>query len=205
MAPKYFSLLFTTTFKMFQINPKQNSSVLGVFSFTVSILDMDPGFGVWLKENYSEFNKFLISTVTQYKDPDLIKNFTNLQSKIMIYDELIFLESAEYEEIISVLLESLLTINEYAMTKEILLFFNSFMGLPKGINHPKVLKILPDLIKSLIYLLPDINRNFLIYEIHVLQALVKSYGKGNNELYVFIRGSLNDAKFVDLTEKQKVS
>jgi len=166
---------------------------------------MDPGFGVWLKENYSEFNKFLISTVTQYKDPDLIKNFTNLQSKIMIYDELIFLESAEYEEIISVLLESLLTINEYAMTKEILLFFNSFMGLPKGINHPKVLKILPDLIKSLIYLLPDINRNFLIYEIHVLQALVKSYGKGNNELYVFIRGSLNDAKFVDLTEKQKVS
>lgn len=204
VAQKYFSLLFTTTFKMFQVNPKQNSGVLSVFSFTISILDTDPGFGVWLKENYSEFNQFLISTVNQYKDPDLIKNFTNLQSKIMLYNDLIFLECAEYGEILRVLLESLLTIKEYSMTKEILLFFNSFMGLPKGLNHPNVLKILPDLIKTLIFLLPDISRNFLIYEIHVFQALIKSYGKGNNELFAFIRESLNNEKFVEVNEKQKV-
>ena len=189
---------------MFQVNPKQNSAVLSVFSFTISILDTDPGFGVWLKENYSEFNQFLITTVNQYKDPDLIKNFTNLQSKIMLYNDLIFLECVEYGEILRVLLESLLTIKEYSMTKEILLFFNSFMGLPKGLNHPNVLKILPDLIKTLIFLLPDISRNFLIYEIHVFQALIKSYGKGNNELFAFIRESLNNEKFEEVTEKQKV-
>ena len=78
------------------------------------------------------------------------------------------------------------------------------MGLPKGLNHPNVLKILPDLIKTLIFLLPDISRNFLIYEIHVFQALIKSYGKGNNELFAFIRESLNNEKFEEVTEKQKV-
>jgi len=204
IAMKYFSLLFTTTFKLFQLNPKQNSSVLSVFSFTISILDTDPGLGLWLKENYSEFNKFLITTVNEYKDPDLIKNFTALQSKILIYNEVIFLESTEYEDVMRVLLESLLNIAEYAMTKEILLFFNSYVGVPKGVNHPNLLKLLPDIIKTLIYLLPDINRNFLIYEIHVFQAVIKSYGLGNNDLYQFIRSSLNNGKFVDLSEKQKV-
>ena len=201
---KYFLLLFTTTFKLFQLNPKQNSSVLSVFSFTISTFDTDPSLGLWLKENYSEFNKFLIRIVSELKDPDLIKNFTGLQAKILLYNELIFLESAEYEEIMRVLLESLLNITEYAMTKEILLFFNSYVGVPKGVNHPNLLKFLPDIIKTLIFLLPDINRNFLIYEIHVFQAIIGSYGVGNNELYRFIRNSLNNGKFVDLSEKQKV-
>lgn len=204
VAGKHFGLIFATTIKIFQANPKLNSSVLAVFAFTVSTLDSDPSFGAWLKENYAEFNKFLIGTVTQIKDPDLIKNFASVQSKILIYNELIFLDSPEYENVMRLLLESLLEINEYSMTKEILLFFNSFVGVPKGLDHPKMLAVLPDLIKTLIYLLPEINRNFLLYEGFIFQALVKNYGKGNNELKNFIRASFNEARFTGVTEKQKV-
>ena len=121
-------MIFATTFKLFQINAKQNSFVLGVFSFSLSILENDPALGLWLQENYSEFNRFLLKTFENYKDPDLIKNFTNLQAKILLYYELIFFNSLEYNEIIAVLLESLLNISEYAINREILLFFNSFVG-----------------------------------------------------------------------------
>lgn len=186
------------------MNPKQNSFVLGVFSLTLSILDNDPGLGVWLKGNGSELNKFLIETINKNKDPDLIKNFTILQVKILLYDELIFLECKEFDEIMKVLLDSLLEINEYSMTKEILLFFNSFMGVPKGIHHPNMMKFLPEIIKCFIFSLPEINRNFLIYLIHAFQALIKTYGMNNNELYLFIRNLLNDGRFTCLTEKQKV-
>lgn len=202
---KYFSLIFNSTFKIFQANPKQNSFVLSVFSFTLGILDTEPSLGPWLKDNYSEFNRFLLNNMIQYKDPDLIKHFTSLQARIVLYDELVFLCSNEYEEIMKLLLESLLTINEYAMTKEILLFFNTFVGVPKGVNHPKTLQFLAEMIRVLVFLLPEINRNFLNFEIQILQAVIKSYGSNNNELYVFIRGLLNDARFNECSEKQKVN
>lgn len=199
----YFSLIFTTTFKLFQSNAKQNSFVLGVFSFALSILENDPSLGLWLQENYSEFNRFLLKTLENFKDPDLIKNFANLQAKILLYDELIFLNSKEYDEIMRLLLESLLTISEYAMNREILLFFNSFVGVPKGQNHQRTLQFLPEILKVLVFLLPEINRNFVIYEIQILQAVAKSYSNGN-ELALFVRGLLNDERFHACSDKQKV-
>ena len=204
IAKQHFLLIFQTTFKLFQLNPQKNAFILGVFSFTISVLELDPTLAIWLEENYSNFNKFLIQAVKEFKDPDIIKQFASVEARILLYNELIFLDSNEYEEIISILLESLLNINEYVMTKEILLFFNTFVGATKGVNHPKMLKILPDIIKTFLFILPEINRNFLIYEIHVFQALIKNYGVTNNELYVFMRATLNDERFKDVTEKQKV-
>lgn len=162
----YSNTIIDAIFKIFQQNPKRNSFVLNLFSYLITTLDTDKSIGIWLNENYSQFNKFLINVIIEYKDPDLIKNFVEVQARILIYNDLIFFISIEHEQIIKIILESFININEYGMTREILLFLNIFVGIPKGkdgIDNPNFIKFIPEILNVLFFTLPEINRNFIHY------------------------------------------
>lgn len=157
---RYCIAIIETSMKILQVNLIKNSPVIGVISYLVLTLDRSVLFRGWLSQNYSAITEFLLKTVLELQNSDIIKNLVELQTRILNVDPDLIINSSNVETLLKSLLQFLGTPPyDYFMVKEILNFINLFICQPSTLSHPLVVNFIPEAVGVLFKSLPQFTRN----------------------------------------------
>ena len=155
---QFFDLLLSAILVVFEANPLENSSILGLLSSILFTVDYHDKQKQWIEANYRHLLKFIITKATEKKDPDLLKYFVIIQNKTFEKYREFLLGLDEFEEIMNFIFIIFLEVNETILQKEILTFFQLIFGTKSIITNPKILKNIQKFIEAFLIMLPDICR-----------------------------------------------
>ena len=161
LAPNYDDLIACILI-LIKLDPKAHSYILSIFSDVISTFSQLPQQNDWLAANFADFNKFIVTKFAQTRDPDLIRHFVEVQSKVLKHYTEFYVTRPEFVELMNFFFEIIENICEYQMLKELFTFMYQIFSSPIVRESKAVSQLVPRLIGALIYILPDTLATLLL-------------------------------------------
>lgn len=160
LAPAYNDII-NGILTVFRANPIKHAMILTTFSHLIFNFEKLPQQQEWFKNNFTDFNIEVINIIKQKQDPDLIREFIAVHSKVYEAYSDFYIEMPLFDDIITFLFEIYRTVSEYKMSRELLLFFHMIFCSPMILKSKKLQNQLPNLIGNIMFMFSDVPINFI--------------------------------------------
>ena len=161
LAPSYTDLM-SCVLSIFQSSPVKNAMILSTMSFLIFVFAELPQQQEWIKTKFADFNLYVLKTFAQKNNPDLMKHFVGVQSKVFEKYMDYYLNMPQFSDLMDSMFEILQKVCEYRMNREILSFLHTVFGNPAIRGSQIAQQKLPALIKCIFIIFPDLPQAFHI-------------------------------------------
>ena len=161
LAPSYTDLM-SCVLSIFQADPVKNAFMLSTMSFLIFVFAELPQQQEWIKTKFADFNLYVLKAFAQNNDPDLMKHFVGVQSKVFEKYMDYYLNMPQFSDLMDSMFEILQKVREYGMNREILSFLHMVFGNPAIRESKAALQKIPALINCIFIIFPDLLKSHII-------------------------------------------